>query len=102
MGRNVMQRQDLPVLLSAPQAAQLLAISERRFHELRREAGFPQAVLIGQRCVRWHRGELVEYAQNLPRVSLLPEPPHLKGDRHGITASLELAARCGHHVKGAR
>jgi predicted DNA-binding transcriptional regulator AlpA len=76
-----MQLQDLPVLLSAPQAAQLLGISERRFHELRREAGFPQAVVLGLRCVRWHRTELVEYARSLPRVSLLPEPLHLKSDR---------------------
>jgi predicted DNA-binding transcriptional regulator AlpA len=76
-----MQAPEVPVLLSAPQAAELLGISERRFHELRREASFPQAVLIGQRCVRWHRSELVEYAQSLPRVSLLPEPPHLKSDR---------------------
>ncbi|MCU0896723.1 MAG: hypothetical protein MUC55_04400 [Burkholderiales bacterium] len=66
-----------PVLLSAPQAAALLGISERRFHELRRDPGFPQAVLIGARCVRWHRDELAEYVKSLPRVTVLPEPQHL-------------------------
>ncbi len=68
---------DLPVLLAAPQAAQLLGISERRFHELRREVGCPAAVVLGARCVRWHRDELAAYAKALPRVALLPEPAHL-------------------------
>ena len=73
--------QYLPVLLSAPQAAQLLGISERRFHELRRDPKFPAAVLLGPRCVRWHRAELIEFAQRLPRVSLLGEPAHLRVER---------------------
>jgi predicted DNA-binding transcriptional regulator AlpA len=64
--------------VSAPQGAQLLGISERRFHELRHKAGFPLAVLLGPRCVRWHRAELIEFAQRLPRVALLPEPQQLK------------------------
>jgi predicted DNA-binding transcriptional regulator AlpA len=76
-----MQPFDLPALLPAHKAAELLGISERRFHELRREAGFPQAVLLGARCVRWHRQELVEYARTLPRVGLLPEPKHLQAER---------------------
>jgi predicted DNA-binding transcriptional regulator AlpA len=70
-----------PVLLSAPQAAQLLAVSERKFHELRREPAFPKARQLGTRSLRWFRAELIHYAENLPRASLLPEPPHLKGDR---------------------
>jgi predicted DNA-binding transcriptional regulator AlpA len=70
---------DCSVLLSAPQAARLLAVSERRFHELRRDPGFPSAVLLGVRCVRWHRDELAAYAKALPRVALLPEPKHLQG-----------------------
>jgi predicted DNA-binding transcriptional regulator AlpA len=76
-----MQMQGLPVLLPALQAAQLLGISERRFHELRREPGFPAAVLLGARCVRWHRDELAEYAKSLPRVTVLPEPKHLQAER---------------------
>jgi predicted DNA-binding transcriptional regulator AlpA len=66
------------LLLTAAQGARLLGISERRFHELRHESGFPLAVLLGPRCVRWHRAELVEFAQRLPRVALLPEPQQLK------------------------
>ena len=77
---------DSPVLLSAPQGAELLGISERRFHELRREPGFPAAVLLSVRCVRWHRDELAAYAKSLPRVTVLPEPKHLQrsgGLSHG-------------------
>jgi predicted DNA-binding transcriptional regulator AlpA len=77
------------VLLSAPRAAQLLEISERRFHELRREANFPEAVLLGARCVRWHREELVAYAKALPRATLLPEPRHL---RHRVASPLATIA----------
>jgi predicted DNA-binding transcriptional regulator AlpA len=73
-----MQTHDLSVLLTAPEAARLLGISERRFHELRREPSFPAAVLLGARCVRWHRDELAAYAKSLPRVTLLPEPQHLR------------------------
>jgi predicted DNA-binding transcriptional regulator AlpA len=66
------------LLVAAPEGAQLLGISERRFHELRRETNFPNAVLLGARCVRWHRHELAEYAQSLPRVTVLPGPRHLQ------------------------
>jgi predicted DNA-binding transcriptional regulator AlpA len=79
-----METQGPPVLVSATQAAHLLGISERRFHELRREPGFPSAVLLGVRCVRWHRDELAEYARSLPRVCVLPEPQHLKADRTSV------------------
>ena len=76
-----MQTQDLPLLLSAPKAAELLGISERKFHELRREPGFPAAFLLSRRCVRWHRQELDQYAKSLPRVTVLPEPWQLLTER---------------------
>ena len=68
-------------LVDAPEGARLLRVSERRYHELRREPNFPQAVVLGVRCVRWHRSELATYAKSLPRVSLLPEPKHLQRSR---------------------
>lgn len=70
-----------PVLLSAPQAAQLLAVSERKFHELRREPAFPKARQLGARSLRWVRSELIRYAEALPQTSHLPGLPHLKCDR---------------------
>lgn len=75
------QTSHYPLLVTAPQGAELLGISERRYHELRREPGFPAAVLLGARCVRWHRHELAEYARGLPRVGVLDEPRHLQAKR---------------------
>jgi predicted DNA-binding transcriptional regulator AlpA len=65
-------------LVAAPEGARLLGVSERRFHDLRRQPSFPAAVVLGARCVRWHRDELGAYAKSLPRVTLLPEPKHLQ------------------------
>jgi predicted DNA-binding transcriptional regulator AlpA len=76
-----MQTHDMAVLLSAPDAARLLGVSERKFHELRRENGFPMARQLGARSLRWLRTELLAYAENLPRTSVLAEPMHLKNDR---------------------
>jgi predicted DNA-binding transcriptional regulator AlpA len=69
------------LLVDAPEGARLLRVSERRYHELRREPGFPAAVVLGARCVRWHRDELAEYARRLPRVTVLDEPAHLQAKR---------------------
>jgi hypothetical protein len=55
--------------------------SERRFHELRREPGFPAAVVLGARSVRWLREELVDYARSLPRVDVLDAPIQLQARR---------------------
>ena len=71
----------VPILVDAVEGARLLRISERRFHELRRESGFPAAVVLGARCVRWLREELVDYARSLPRVGVLNEPTQLQARR---------------------
>ena len=71
----------VPILVDAVEGAQLLRISERRFHELRREPGFPAAVVLGARSVRWLREELVDYARGLPRVGVLYEPVQLQARR---------------------
>ena len=71
----------VPILVGAVEGAQLLRISERRFHELRREPGFPAAVVLGARSVRWLREELVDYARSLPRVSVLDAPAQLQARR---------------------
>jgi len=71
----------VPILVDAVEGARLLGISERRFHELRHESGFPAAVVLGARCVRWLREELVDYARSLPRVAVLNEPAQFLGRR---------------------
>lgn len=69
------------ILVDAPEGARLLGISERRYHQLRREPGFPAAVVLGARCVRWHKDELAAYAKALPRVTVLTEPAQLQTGR---------------------
>jgi predicted DNA-binding transcriptional regulator AlpA len=69
------------ILVDAAEGARLLQISERRFHELRREPGFPAAVVLGVRSVRWLREELADYARSLPRVGVLNEPAQLQSRR---------------------
>ena len=71
----------VPILVDAVEGARLLRISERRFHELRREPGFPEAVALGARSVRWLREELVAYARSLPRVGVLSEPAQFQARR---------------------
>jgi predicted DNA-binding transcriptional regulator AlpA len=70
-----------PILVDAADGARLLQISERRFHELRREPGFPAAVVLGVRSVRWLREELAEYARSLPRVGVQSEPAQFRARR---------------------
>ena len=62
--------------LSAKDAAALLDISERSFHERRKDLAFPKARLVGGR-LRWVRKELEEWLVAQPSVDALPEPPQL-------------------------
>ena len=89
----------LPILVDAVEGAQLLRISERRFHELRREPGFPAAVVLGARSVRWLREELVDYARSLPRVGVLGEPAQLQTRR--ASRSVSARGRDGTPLPGA-
>ena len=84
----------VPILVDSVEGAQLLRISERRFHELRREPGFPAAVVLGARTVRWLREELVDYAaRSLPRVGVLGEPAQLQARRASGSVSTRGARR---------
>jgi len=72
---------DPPLLLSASEAARLLGVSERKFHQLRHDPNFVPARVLGARCVRWYRPSLVAYAESLPNATVLPEPAHLAARR---------------------
>ena len=64
-------------LVDADDAATLLAVSPRRFAELRHWAGFPGAISLGLRCLRWSSSELLEWAHAQPRRTPEPEPERL-------------------------
>lgn len=71
-----------PILLSATESAEFLAVSERLFHQLRHLPDFPKSIALSRRCIRWRRDELTEYAKNLPRVGAQSEPAQLKRGRN--------------------
>ena len=71
-----------PALLNERQAAELLGVSVRKFHELRSESWMPLAIELGPRALRWRRDELLEaIATRAPRRTIRAEPEHLAARR---------------------
>lgn len=77
-----------PALLTAPQAAGVLQVSERRFHQLRlSEDWLPRPIALGPRLLRWSRQELEAAVAAAPRAETVAEPPTLaEGRRRRIEA----------------
>lgn len=76
-----------PILLKAHEAAQLCGVSERSFHVLRHEAGFPLPIQLGARAVRWRTLELVQWVNAHAPHDCLEEPAHLvEGKRKAVIA----------------
>lgn len=50
---------------AAPGGCRFLGISERAFHELRKDPSFPKPVVLSKRCVRWRVADLIAYADRL-------------------------------------
>ena len=63
-----------PLLISAPDAARLLGVSERSFHNLRHRPDFPRPITIGTRCVRWRVADLEAFIEALPPANAVTEP----------------------------
>jgi hypothetical protein len=75
--------------LNEGEAAALLGIGRRKFHDIRQEPWFVAlctAVEFGPRALRWHRDELIAAAKNAPRVTKKTEPVQLAASRGGRTA----------------
>lgn len=68
-----------PAYLNARQAASLVfGVSERKFHELRKEEWMPKPFVLGPRLLRWSRVELEAAFANMPRQQAkAPEPEKL-------------------------
>ncbi len=66
------------LLVSAVEAADSLGVSERKFHELRKDPAFPKPVSLGgPRCLRWRTDQLGSWAHSLPVAAPAPFPEHL-------------------------
>lgn len=80
-----------PLLVTAPQAAALLGISERRFHTLRQRPDFAAAVgeiRLGARSVRFRVADIDRWAQSVAGSARPPEPAHLAAGRERRRAKL--------------
>ncbi len=76
-----------PTLLTIGQAARVLGVSERRFHQLRDEAWMPRPVALSSKVIRWVRAELEAAVVAAPRQSKQAEPVTLaEGRRRRIEA----------------
>lgn len=70
------------LLLTDDQAAALLGVSTRKFHDLRREPWMVQPVQLGPRLLRWPRAELEAAIARMPRqASPGQEPAQLRRQR---------------------
>lgn len=66
-----------PEMLTEREAAAVLGVGQRKFHQLRAEAWFPQAIELGPRALRWSRSELlVALSTRAPRRTVQAEPEH--------------------------
>lgn len=85
------ERRSQPLLLNEGQAAALLGVSRRKFHDVRQQPSFVEvcaAVELGPRALRWHRAELLAAAMNAPRRVKQAEPPALAAARERKTKAL--------------
>lgn len=66
-----------PAFLNLAQAAKLLGVSERTFHELRRRGLVCEPIQLGPRALRWLRDELIEHTRQTAPRGGMPMPEHL-------------------------
>lgn len=71
-----------PELLTEREAAALLGVGPRKFHQLRTEAWLPAAIELGPRALRWSRSELLTaLSTRAPRRTVQAEPQHFQQAR---------------------
>jgi len=71
-----------PLLISAASAAQIMGISKRMLHYLRKREDFPKPIVLGPRAVRWRRQEIEAWVAGLAVESRQRiEPPQLARSR---------------------
>ena len=74
-------RNVVPILLSDDEAAQLLGVSRRKFHELRQEGWMPKPRILGPRLLKWVRSELELAVTTIPHQEESCEPERLRRAR---------------------
>jgi predicted DNA-binding transcriptional regulator AlpA len=67
----------LAALLPDVQAAAVIGVSVRKFHDLRDEDWMPRPIVLGPRLLRWSRAELEAAIMAMPRAQGRSEPAQL-------------------------
>ena len=71
-------KEHLPLSVPAAEAAELIGVSERSFHDLRRREGFPAPIrLFGPLRPRWRVADLCAWVESLPELEPQPMPTQL-------------------------
>jgi predicted DNA-binding transcriptional regulator AlpA len=66
----------MSLLIDAAGGAELLGVSERQFHNLRKREDFPKAVDgLGSRTVRWRVADLQAWVDRLPSAAAVAAEP---------------------------
>jgi predicted DNA-binding transcriptional regulator AlpA len=67
-----------PILLTSDEAARLLGISKRTFHNLRHADGFPKPLVLSERIVRWRAKDIEAFIAALRPSESCQEPDQLR------------------------
>jgi predicted DNA-binding transcriptional regulator AlpA len=85
-------KEHLPLSVAAAEAAELVGVSERSFHELRRREGFPAPIrLFGPLRPRWRVADLRAWVESLPELDSQPMPAQLLAGKQRKRAARKAA-----------
>jgi predicted DNA-binding transcriptional regulator AlpA len=73
-----------PLVVDARAAAELLGVSVRLFHSLRKQSEFPapRSLVGGGRLLRWSTRELLAWLESRPHADRQAEPAQLAARRN--------------------
>ena len=54
-------------LLSIDQVQERVGLKRTAIYDRMKSGTFPQSVMLGPKCSRWYKGEIVAWAKSLPR-----------------------------------
>lgn len=75
------------LLASAVESAEIIDVSERKFHDLRKNPDFPKPVTLGPRCLRWRVEDLQAWVGALPDAETQAVPERLLDGKKAKRAS---------------
>ena len=65
------------LLATVAEGAAIVGVGERKFQDLRKTPGFPEAIALGPRCLRFRVADLEAWVASRPTVQQQREPIEL-------------------------